>query len=113
MLYNAYFLRNWEFSEKKNGWMGFVAKKRQNHLFQKSPNLAKSKRHRALGTNFFCIPRINFTSKTIIANWKKFHFYVLVATKRLYMTLSIRSAASFWSYFFIPNTHISPWSQVT
>ena len=27
--------------------------------------------------------------------------------------VSIRSAASFWSYFFIPNTHISPWSQVS
>ena len=75
MLYDAYFLRNWEFSKKMAKW-DLWQKKQQNRFFQKSPNFSKSKRHRAQGPTFLDYSH-HFTSKTLITKWKKkcFQFF--------------------------------------
>ncbi len=54
--------------------MGFVAKKRQNHLFQKSPNLAKSKSHGALGPTFFAFLASFLHKKQSLPTGKNFIF---------------------------------------
>ena len=95
MMLNFWEIRS--FLKKMAGWD--LWQKTTKPSFQKSPNFAKSKRCRALGPTFLDSLH-QFTSRTLIIDWKKIHFRFFHSKRTFLPLLSQQPWSILW--FFAP-----------